>query len=121
MCVCVCVSTHVYHCAPHGGISISPACAHTHILYVASTGNSDIMKHWSGSVTVPGLADKTLMYRALCSLCRDSIRLPNSGACMEWDGGVRALSYGPSGAASFHSVCLMLVSQPQGEAHCPRV
>lgn len=76
------------------------------------------MKQWSDSGSIRGLADKTLMYRALCSLCWDSIRLPNSGACPEWDGGVRALSYGPSGVASLHSVCLILVSQLQGEAHC---
>lgn len=79
------------------------------------------MKQWSDSDTVPGLADKTLMYRALCSLCWDSIRLCNSRACPEWDGGVRALSYGPSGAASLHSVCLILVSQLQGVAHCLRL
>lgn len=117
----MCVCPRMFITVLHMGALVFLLLVHTHILYVASTGNSDIMKHWSGSVTVPGLADKTLMYRALCSLCWDSIRLPNSGACMEWDGGVRALSYGPSGAASFHSVCLMLVSQPQGEAHCPRV
>lgn len=98
-------------------------CTHTHIYTVCGwyIGNSPIMKHWSGSATIPGLADKTLMYRALCSPCWDSIRLPNSRACLEWDGGVRALSYGPSGAASLHSVCLILVSQLQGEAHCLRL
>lgn len=58
------------------------------------------------------------MYGALCSLCWDSIRVPNSRACTEWDGGGGILSYGPSGAASLHSVCLILVSQLQGEAHC---
>ena len=104
-------------------IRLFPACvpsthACPHIQYVAGIGNSPIIRQWSGAATIAGLADKTLMYRALCSLCWDSIRLPNSRACLQWDGGVRALSYGPSGAASLHSVCLILVSQPQGEAHC---
>lgn len=95
--------------------------AHTSILHVGGAGNSPIMRHWSDSTAIPGLADKTLTYRTLCYLCWDSIRLPNSRACTEWVGGVRALSYGPSGAASLHSVCLMLVSQLRGEAHCLQV
>lgn len=131
--VCVCVSmctVSMFFTVLHvwAFISLSLACVHlphtharTFILHVAGIGNSPIMKHWSGSATIPGLADKSLMYRALCSLCWDSIRLPNSRACLEWDGGVRALSYGPSGAASLHSVCLILVSQLQGEAHCLRL
>lgn len=127
VCMCVYVSKHLFHCSPcgiHKSLSLSCSCAlphmhaHTSIVHVAGIGNNPIMKQWSSSDTIPGLADKSLMYRALCSLCWDSIRLPNSRACLEWDGGVRALSYGPSGAASLHSVCLILVSQPQGEALC---
>lgn len=34
---------------------------------------------------------------------------------MEWDGRVRALSCGPSGAASLRFVCLIPVSQPREE------
>lgn len=74
-------------------VRVSPACMHTHLNWLV--GNSTIIRQWSGSATIPGPADKTLMYRALCSLCWDSIRLPNSRARLEWGGGVRALSYGP--------------------------
>lgn len=105
----------LFHCTPQ---MLPP---HIYAVWGWYIGNGPIMKHWSGSATIPGLADKSLMYRAFCSPCWDSIRLPNSRACLEWDGGVRALSYGPSGAASLHSVCLILVSQLQGEAHCLRL
>lgn len=122
-CVCPCVSILFTVLHVWAFIGFSLACVHFHtrmhtsILHVA--GHSPIMKQWGSSATIPGVADKTRTYRAVCSLYWDSIRLPNSRACLEWDGGVRALSYGPSGAASLHSVCLILVSQPQGEAYCP--
>lgn len=95
------------------------ACASNHksILYVAAVGNSPVMKQRCGSATCPGLADITLMYRAVCSPHRDSIMEPNSGACSGRDGGVRVLSYGPSGVAHKHSVYLILVSRLQEETH----